>query len=106
MAELSTLIAGVDRLQHARVLCVGDVMLDHYVYGQVERVSPEAPIAILRVGRETRMPGGAGNVLRNLQALGAHTCFVSVVAESLTENELKLLIAHPGNVKPQILVEA
>src|SRR5260221_12969560 len=104
MAERSALIAGIDRLQQARILCVGDVMLDHYVYGQVERVSPEAPIAILRVGRETRMPGGAGNVLRNLQALGAHTCFVSVVAVSLKKKELKLLIAQPGNVQPHIPV--
>jgi D-beta-D-heptose 7-phosphate kinase/D-beta-D-heptose 1-phosphate adenosyltransferase len=106
MAERSSLIAGIDRLQQARILCVGDVMLDHYVYGQVERVSPEAPIAILRVGRETRMPGGAGNVLRNLQALGAHTCFVSVVGDDSAGRELKLLIAEPGNVEPHILVEA
>jgi D-beta-D-heptose 7-phosphate kinase/D-beta-D-heptose 1-phosphate adenosyltransferase len=106
MAERSSLIAGIDRLQQARILCVGDVMLDHYVYGQVERVSPEAPIAILRVGRETRTPGGAGNVLRNLQALGAHTCFVSVVGDDSAGRELKLLIAEPGNVEPHILVEA
>jgi D-beta-D-heptose 7-phosphate kinase/D-beta-D-heptose 1-phosphate adenosyltransferase len=106
MAERSSLIAGIDRLQQARILCVGDVMLDHYVYGQVERVSPEAPIAILRVGRETRTPGGAGNVLRNLQALGAHTCFVSVIGNDSAGRELNQLIAEPGNVEPHILVEA
>src|SRR5882757_3656666 len=106
MPDRINLIAGVERLHHARILCIGDVMLDHYVYGQVERVSPEAPIAILRVGRETRMPGGAGNVLRNLQALGAHTCFVSVVGDDSAGRELKLLIAEPGNVEPHILVEA
>ncbi len=106
MAERSSLIAGIDRLQQARILCVGDVMLDHYVYGQVERVSPEAPIAILRVGRETRTPGGAGNVLRNLQALGAHTCFVSVIGNDAAGRELNQLIAEPGNVEPHILVEA
>src|SRR5258708_18761047 len=106
MAELSTLIAGVDRLQHARVLCVGDVMLDHYVYGQVERVSPEAPIPILRVGRETHTPGGAGNVLRNLQALGAQTCFVSVIGNDPARRAVNRLIPEPRHVEPPIPVAA
>src|SRR5258708_19491312 len=106
MAELSTLIAGVDRLQHARVLCVGDVMLDHYVYGQVERVSPEAPIPILRVGRETHTPGGAGNVLRNLQALGAQTCFVSVIGNDPAGRVLNRLIPQPRNVHPPLPLHA
>jgi D-beta-D-heptose 7-phosphate kinase / D-beta-D-heptose 1-phosphate adenosyltransferase len=60
------LVSLVERLPATRLLCVGDVMLDHYVYGSVERVSPEAPIPVLRVERETRTLGGAGNVLRNL----------------------------------------
>src|SRR5258708_31233723 len=106
MAERINLVAGVERLHHARILCVGDVMLDHYVYGQVERVSPEAPIPILRVGRETRTPGGAGNVLRNLQALGAQSCFVSVIGNDAAGRELNRLIAEPGNVESHILVEA
>src|SRR5713226_10776981 len=104
MAELAHLIAGIERLRHARILCVGDVMLDHYVYGQVERVSPEAPIPILRVERETRTPGGAGNVLRNLQALGAQACFVSVIGDDPAERELNRMIAEPGNVEPHVLV--
>lgn len=106
MPDRINLIAGVERLHHARILCVGDVMLDHYVYGQVERVSPEAPIPILRVERETRTPGGAGNVLRNLQALGAQTCFVSVIGNDSAGRELNRLIAEPGNVEPHVLVEA
>jgi D-beta-D-heptose 7-phosphate kinase / D-beta-D-heptose 1-phosphate adenosyltransferase len=106
MPDRINLIAGVERLHHARILCVGDVMLDHYVYGQVERVSPEAPIPILRVERETRTPGGAGNVLRNLQALGAQTCFVSVIGNDSAGREINRLIAEPGNVEAHILVEA
>jgi D-beta-D-heptose 7-phosphate kinase / D-beta-D-heptose 1-phosphate adenosyltransferase len=105
MPDRINLIAGVERLHHARILCVGDVMLDHYVYGQVERVSPEAPIPILRVEREPRTPGGAGNVLRNLQALGAQTCFVSVIGNDPPGRELNRLIAEPGNVEAHILVE-
>jgi len=60
-------------------LCIGDVMLDHYVYGEVARVSPEAPIPVLCVEREMKTLGGAGNVLRNLRALGVTASFVSVV---------------------------
>lgn len=51
---MSDLAAAIDLLHGTRVLCIGDVMLDHYVYGQVERVSPEAPIPILKIERETR----------------------------------------------------
>jgi D-beta-D-heptose 7-phosphate kinase/D-beta-D-heptose 1-phosphate adenosyltransferase len=63
------LLASIDRLRTARVLCIGDVMLDHYVYGQSDRLSPEAPVPVLTIDSETRNRGGAGNVLRNLAAL-------------------------------------
>src|SRR5690349_23619091 len=85
----------VDRLGSARVLCVGDVMLDHYVYGDVQRVSPEAPIPVLRVERETRTLGGAGNVLRNLQALGLSPGFVSGVGNDPAGHEVSRLAAGP-----------
>ena len=93
----------VDRVRGARVLCVGDVMLDHYVYGDVERVSPEAPIPVLAVERETRTLGGAGNVLRNLEALGASACFVSVVGDDPAGIEVRRLI--PPAVEAHVLVE-
>ena len=63
------------------VVCVGDVMLDRFVYGHVTRVSPEAPIPVCRVQNETAMLGGAGNVVRNLVALGAGVDFVNVVGD-------------------------
>src|SRR5690348_17543854 len=88
-----TLPSDIARLAGTRILCVGDVMLDHYVYGQVERVSPEAPIPVLRVERETRTLGGAGNVLRNLQALGLSPCFVSVVGNDPAGHEVSRLAA-------------
>jgi D-beta-D-heptose 7-phosphate kinase/D-beta-D-heptose 1-phosphate adenosyltransferase len=72
---------GIRAFRAARVLCVGDVMLDHFVYGSVDRISPEAPIPVLRVERETKTLGGAGNVLRNLRALGAQAALVSVVGD-------------------------
>ena len=56
--------------QELRILVLGDVMLDRFLYGEVERISPEAPVPVVRL-RETRaMPGGAGNVARNIAALG------------------------------------
>ena len=60
------------------VLVVGDVMLDRYLYGAVERVSPEAPVPVFSRGRESVMPGGAGNVARNVIALGARVTLVGL----------------------------
>ena len=74
----SDLIPLVERLKQTQILCVGDLMLDHYIYGRVERISPEAPVPVLHIEREERTLGGAGNVLRNLHSLGVATCFISV----------------------------
>ena len=81
--------AAIPRLAHANVLIVGDVMLDRYIYGDVTRISVEAPVPILAIDRELQMPGGAGNVLRNLTALGAAAAFITVVVSGAT------LIAMP-----------
>ena len=79
----------VEGLARARVALAGDVMLDRFVYGEVNRISPEAPIPVLRVGDEKAMPGGAGNVARNLAALGAKVDFLSVVGDDEAGVELK-----------------
>ena len=76
MNRLHTLIDGFPRV---RILCIGDVMLDKFLYGSVSRISPEAPVPIMKMDRETRMLGRAGNVVTNLCALGCRTTFVSVV---------------------------
>lgn len=78
----------VGKLSGAQVLCVGDVMLDRFVYGEVSRVSPEAPVPVCRVVNETAMLGGAGNVARNLAALGASLTFVSVVGTDAAGEEI------------------
>ena len=67
------LIPLLDKLSGHRALCVGDVMLDRYVYGKVDRISPEAPIPVLRAVRESLTLGGAGNVVRNIVALGGQS---------------------------------
>ena len=63
------------------VLCIGDLMLDEFVYGDVSRISPEAPTPVIAVKRTELMIGGAGNVARNLVSLGARCVFVGVVGE-------------------------
>src|ERR1700733_11581310 len=75
----SHLIPLVEKLAGQRVLCVGDVMVDRYIYGQVERISPEAPIPVLRIQREAVSLGGAGNVVRNIVSLGGMADLVGVV---------------------------
>jgi D-beta-D-heptose 7-phosphate kinase/D-beta-D-heptose 1-phosphate adenosyltransferase len=99
------LIPLVEALAHARVLCVGDVMLDDFVYGRVERISPEAPIPVLRVEREVRKLGGAGNVLTNLRALGAQGCFVSVTGGDDAGREVSKLLAGLGGIEAHVLSE-
>ena len=68
-------------LSRQTVLCVGDLMLDEFVYGEVSRISPEAPTPVLAVKRADLMIGGAGNVARNLVSLGARCIFVGVVGD-------------------------
>ncbi len=105
MSDISILAQGIDRLRGVNVLCVGDVMLDQFVYGTVDRISPEAPIPVLRILRETAMLGGAGNVVRNLVALGAGPCFVAVVGDDVAGREVSRLVGDQDGVDPRIVVE-
>jgi len=71
----------LDRFDDQRILVLGDVMLDRYVWGSVDRISPEAPVQIVRTVRQTSTPGGAGNTARNVVALGAKAMVVGVVGD-------------------------
>jgi D-beta-D-heptose 7-phosphate kinase/D-beta-D-heptose 1-phosphate adenosyltransferase len=82
------LAEAIPRLIRASVLVIGDAMLDRYVYGNVARISPEAPVPVLTVDREVALPGGAGNVVRNLTALGAAVAFVSVLGDDQAGSDL------------------
>jgi len=103
---LPDLAAAVHRLSRGSVLVVGDAMLDRYVYGTVERISPEAPVPIVRVDRDVAMPGGAGNVVRNLTALGAAVAFVSVVGDDQAGSDLTGLVGGQPGVEPWLLVQS
>jgi rfaE bifunctional protein kinase chain/domain len=78
----------------ARVLVVGDVMLDQFIWGNVARISPEAPVPVVDFERESFMPGGAANVARNLTALSATTDIFGVMGSDTAAHQLKRLLAE------------
>lgn len=79
-----------------RVLVVGDVMLDQFIWGRVSRISPEAPVPVVEFERENFMPGGAANVARNLTALGASAELFGVVGRDVAANQLRELLTQQG----------
>ncbi|MFZ4606269.1 MAG: PfkB family carbohydrate kinase, partial [Caulobacter sp.] len=94
LASLQSLLTAVSGV---RVACVGDVMIDRFVYGDVNRTSPEAPVPVLARGRETTMLGGAGNVARNVAALGGLAALTGVIGDDAAATEaLGLIGAEPG----------
>lgn len=84
----------VQRFAETRVLVIGDLMLDRYVWGSVDRISPEAPVPVVRVGRESSMLGGAGNVVRNLASLGSQVDFVALIGCDEAARELHRRLDH------------
>ena len=102
---LQVLAEAAARLGRASVLVVGDAMLDRYIYGDVDRISPEAPVPVLCIQRELAVPGGAANVVRNLGALGAAVAFVSVVGDDQAGSDLTGLIGGQPGVEPWLLVQ-
>src|SRR5438309_9524663 len=80
----------------ARVLVVGDVMLDEYWFGEVSRISPEAPVPVVKIVRSDERPGGAANVARNIVALGARATLLSVVGADDTAKRLRRVLDATG----------
>ena len=85
-----------ERLSKARVLVVGDAMLDRYWFGAVDRISPEAPVPVVRVNREEERLGGAANVALNVKTLGAQATLVTVVGDDEPARKLKQLLERQG----------
>ena len=94
------------RFQEAAVLCVGDLMLDDFVYGEVSRISPEAPAPVLAVTRSELVIGGGGNVARNLAALGVYCTFVGVVGEDDASSKIMRALAAEPLIEPHLVVDA
>jgi len=93
--------AGTSSFKGAHVLVVGDAMLDRYWFGDVERISPEAPVPIVKIGREEERAGGAANVARNAAALGARVILLSVVGADEPGARLESLLKRE-RVEPKL----
>ncbi|MCZ4280953.1 D-glycero-beta-D-manno-heptose 1-phosphate adenylyltransferase [Kiloniella laminariae] len=105
--EFLDLASRVDDLAGASVQTVGDLMLDRFIYGHVERISPEGPIPVLKIDRQVSMLGGSGNVLRNLAAVGASAAFIAVVGDDMVGEEVGQLVQkETGGAALDLIVEA
>ena len=85
-----------EQMATALVLVVGDVMLDRYWYGAVDRISPEAPVPVVRITREEERSGGAANVAYNVVTLGAQASLLTVVGDDEASHKLEALVAQTG----------
>ncbi len=106
MPDRARLAVALDRFTGARVAVIGDLMLDRYVYGDAERISPEAPVPVLRVTDDKPMLGGAGNVVRNLSALGVRASFLAIVGDDSDAIKLRELLSSVPNVDFQLISAA
>jgi D-beta-D-heptose 7-phosphate kinase/D-beta-D-heptose 1-phosphate adenosyltransferase len=105
MSKDRHLIPLVERLDAAIVGCVGDLMLDHFIYGDVSRISPEAPIPVLRIRSQQSMLGGLGNVVRNLGALGCGIRVFSVTGDDAAGGEVSSLLDVVPRCQTHLLPE-
>lgn len=90
------LVQALERMHGSRVLIVGDIMLDHYLVGKVERISPEAPVPVVQVREERHLLGGAGNVARNIRALGGRASIIALRGQDADGDLLERLLADEG----------
>lgn len=81
------------RKKKTKIAVIGDLMIDHYVWGSCERISPEAPVQVVSVSKETTVLGGAGNVINNLHSLGAEVSIFSVVGDDSNATEMENLLS-------------
>src|SRR5215475_3217970 len=95
----------LSRLDQATVLCIGDLMLDDFVYGDVARISPEAPAPVIRVKRSDMIVGGAGNVARNIAGIGASCIFVGVVGDDDAGRVLKSSLSSEPRIEAMLVVD-
>jgi D-beta-D-heptose 7-phosphate kinase / D-beta-D-heptose 1-phosphate adenosyltransferase len=96
----------LNRFHSARVLVLGDVMLDRYIYGTADRISPEAPIPVVSVQRTQDMPGGAANVARNVSALGAQCTLLGIVGADEDADQLRTELALSPAIRVQLISDA
>ena len=102
-AHAAQLAGHIKAFRSVRVLCVGDIMMDRYVYGHAGRISPEAPVPILTHRDERVTPGAVGNVARNVVALGGHATIVAIVGDDDGGRELAVMIAREERLEARLV---
>src|SRR5271163_3998754 len=102
--NLSILQPLLQAVRGARVACIGDLMVDRYVYGDVARISPEAPIPVLRKTSDQTMLGGVGNVARNVVSLGGQAELVGVIGDDAAAGEALALVGAAPGLESQLVV--
>jgi D-beta-D-heptose 7-phosphate kinase/D-beta-D-heptose 1-phosphate adenosyltransferase len=101
----ASVLETLSKITAAKVLCLGDLMLDRYIYGQASRLSPEAPVPIVAVRRKALMPGGLGNVVMNLHSLGSRPLAVGLVGRDHWAPVLSDLLSAATGKRPPLLIE-
>ena len=104
MLTAATARATIDKMAASRILVVGDVMLDHFIWGHVRRISPEAPVPVVEVTKEDWYPGGAANVARNLAPFSTHAHLMGRVGDDLQADRLRRLLTDDGVDPDPLLV--
>ena len=96
----------LNRFTQQKIVVVGDVMLDHFLWGKVSRISPEAPVPVVEITRESYFPGGAANVARNLRALGAAARIIGVLGKDEAGANLRNALAEQGIPTVGLIVDS
>jgi D-beta-D-heptose 7-phosphate kinase/D-beta-D-heptose 1-phosphate adenosyltransferase len=92
-------------IPHQTVLCIGDLMLDEFIYGEVSRISPEAPAPVLAVNRTESMIGGAGNMARNIASIGAKCLFVAAIGRDDAAHVIASKLHNEPRIEPHLVVD-
>jgi D-beta-D-heptose 7-phosphate kinase/D-beta-D-heptose 1-phosphate adenosyltransferase len=99
------LLVGLERLAEARVVVLGDVMVDEYVDGGATRISPEAPVPVVRVDEEFQRPGGAANVARNVQVLGGSAALIGLIGDDAAGRSLREMLSAQGVDASDLIID-
>lgn len=96
----------IDRFSDTRILVIGDIIIDEYIWGDVSRISPEAPVPIVEIRQETKMLGGAANVINNIASLGGKPILCGVIGDDHMGREIENKIKNMGLSSEGIIIES
>ncbi|MGE5172622.1 MAG: bifunctional heptose 7-phosphate kinase/heptose 1-phosphate adenyltransferase, partial [Betaproteobacteria bacterium] len=105
MKERKRLNTYINRFPATRILVVGDIVLDHYIWGKVSRISPEAPVPVVNVTRENLLLGGATNVVQNIHDLGGSVRVCGVIGSDTAGSQVRLLLRAKGIPTDGLIVD-